>query len=110
VCAEPRADPAGGAGGGELFGPDGVVDVVAALAAELHRVLEAEEAELAGPVVELARELARRLPLVDVRDDLGGHPAVDRLAERLVLLGERRQQRPRAAVLDHAHESSPSMV
>ena len=33
---------------GQLLGPDRVVDVVAALAPELLRVLEAEEAELAG--------------------------------------------------------------
>ena len=48
VRAEPGADPARGAGRGQLLGPDGVVDVVAALAAELLRVLEPEEAELAG--------------------------------------------------------------
>ena len=35
--AEPGADAARRAGGGQLLGPDGVVDVVAALAAELRR-------------------------------------------------------------------------
>ena len=91
VGAEPGADPARRAAGGELLGPDGVVDVVAALAAELLRVLEAEEAELGGAVVELAREQPLLLPLGDVRRDLGRDPAVDRLAQLLVLVGERRQ-------------------
>ena len=42
----PAPTPPEAPGGGELLGPDGVVDAVAALAAELHRVLEPEEAEL----------------------------------------------------------------
>ena len=100
VRPEPRPDPAGRARRGQLLGPDCVVDVVAALAPELHRVLQAEEAELGRPGVELARELPGRLPLVHVRRDLGPHPAVDRLAQLLVLVGERGQGRPLAGVAD----------
>ncbi len=102
VRAEPGANASGRTGSGELLGPDGVVDVVAALATELGRVLEPEEAELAGAPVELTRELAGGLPLVDVRGDLGRDPARDRLAQLLVLVGERRQQRAVAAVANDA--------
>ena len=98
----PRPTPPG-SGRRQLLGPDRVVNVVAALAAELLGVLEAQEAELAGAGVELARELARLLPVVEVGDDLLAHPASDGLAKRLVLVGERRQQRPLAGVLDDRH-------
>ena len=104
--AEPGGDSAAGAGGDQLLGPDRVMEVVAALAAELDRVLEAEEAELGGAVVELARELPRLFPLVLVGDDLLGHPAADRRAQLLVLVGERRHDRPLAAVLDHRHRAT----
>jgi hypothetical protein len=67
------------------------VDVVAALAPVLGRVLEAEEAELAAAVVELARKLACLLPLVYVGCDLLGNETADRLAQFLVLLPEGRQ-------------------
>ena len=100
VGAEPRADAAARPGGGHLFRPDRVVDVVAALAAQLLGVLEAEEAELGGPRIELARELARLVPLVHVGRDLGRDPARDRLAELLVLVREGRDERTRARVLD----------
>jgi hypothetical protein len=75
------------------------VHVVSALAAVLGLELEAEEAEFAAAVVELARELARLLPLVDVRRDLVGDEAADGLAQRLVLLAEGRQLRPLTTVL-----------
>jgi hypothetical protein len=88
---EPGCDPAAAARVGELLDPDRVVDVVAALAAVLGLVLEAEEAELTAAVVELPWELARLLPLVDVRSDLFGNEAPDRLAQLLVLLAEGRQ-------------------
>src|SRR5436190_5072313 len=101
VGPEAGADAARGAGRRQLLGPDGVVDGVAALAAELGRVLEAEEAELAGAEVELARELPRPLPVVDVGDDLGPDPAGDRLAELGVLVVERRDRSTPAAVPDH---------
>ena len=65
------------------------MDVVAALAAVLGLVLEAQEAELAAAGVELARELARLLPLIDVRSDLLGDEAADGLAQLLVLLARR---------------------
>jgi hypothetical protein len=67
------------------------VDVVAALSAVLGLVLEAEEAELAAAVVELARELPRFLPLLDVRSDLVADEAPDRVAQFLVLLAEGRE-------------------
>ena len=93
----PAATPPLPPGARQLLGPDRVVDVVAALAAELLGVLEAEEAELAAALVQLARELARLLPLVDVGGDLLADEAPHRLAELLVLLGERRQQGALAA-------------
>ena len=96
---EPRGDAAAAARAGELLDPDRVVDVVAALAAVLGLVLEAEEAELAAAGVELAGELARLLPLVDVRRDLLGDEAADRLAQLLVLLAEGRQRGALAGVL-----------
>jgi hypothetical protein len=66
------------------------VEVVAALAAQLLRVLEAEEAELPAAGVELAGELARVLPFVDVRRDLALDEAGDGLAQLLVLRAEGR--------------------
>jgi hypothetical protein len=75
------------------------VHVVAALAAVLGLVLEAEEAELAAAVVELAGELARLLPLVDVGSDLVGDEPASRLAQLLVLLAEGRKGSALTAVL-----------
>ncbi len=94
VGAEAGAHATRAAGPGELLGPDGVVEVVATLAAQLHRVLEAEEAELGGAVIELSGELSCVLPLVEVGGDLRLHPAVDRLAQLLVLGREGRQDLP----------------
>jgi hypothetical protein len=75
------------------------VDVVAALAPVLGLVLEAEEAELAAAGIELARELARLLPLVDVGGDLLGDEPPDGFAQLLVLLAERREGRSLTGVL-----------
>jgi hypothetical protein len=75
------------------------VHVVAPLAAVLGLVLEAEEAELAAAVVELAGELARLLPLVDVGSDLVGDEPASRLAQLLVLLAEGRKGSALTAVL-----------
>jgi len=75
------------------------VEVVAALASELLGVLEPEEAELGGAAVELAGELARLLPLVDVGGDLVADPARDRVAQLLVLLGEGGKKGARPRVL-----------
>ena len=75
--AQAGRDTAAAARARELLDPDGVVDVVASLAAVLGLVFQAQEAELATPVVELARELARLLPLIDVRSDLVGDEAAD---------------------------------
>jgi hypothetical protein len=74
------------------------VHVVPALPAVLGLVLEAEEAELAAAVVELAGELACLLPLLDVGSDLVADEPADGLAELLVLLGEGREQRPLTTV------------
>ena len=68
------------------------MDVVASLAAVLGLVLETEEAELAASVVQVARELAGLLPLVDVGGDLLRDEAADRLAQLLVLLAEWRER------------------
>ena len=94
VGADAGGDAAAGAGARELLDPDGVVDVVAALAAVLARVLEPEEAELAAAGKQLARELPRLLPLLDVRGDLLGDELAHRFAQLLVLLGEGREQSP----------------
>src|SRR5439155_7932350 len=72
VGADPRRDAAAATRARELLHPDGVVDVITALAAVLRLVLDPEEAELAAAVVELARELPSLLPLVDVGRDLLG--------------------------------------
>src|SRR4029079_19545612 len=88
VSAEAGADPSRRARGRQLLRPHRVVDAVTALATEPHRVLEPEEAELRGALVELAREFSRALPLVHVRRDLLSHPPADRLAELRVLVGE----------------------
>ena len=104
VRAEPGADPARGAGRGELLGPDGVVDAVAALAAELDRVLEPEEAELAGAVVELARELARPPPTRRRCGTISSRtqrPIVSRSWACSSVNGGSSARSP--AVLDHAH-------
>ena len=76
------------------------MQVVAALAAVGLGELQPEEAELGAAAVEIAGEFPRRLPRVDVRRDLRGDEPRDRLAELLVLRPERRQHRPRPAVLD----------
>src|SRR5262249_44427264 len=106
VGAEPRGDAAAPAGAGELLDPDGVVDVVAALAAVLGLVLEADEAELAAALVQLARALVGLLPLRDVGGDLLGDEVPDRFAELLVLLREGRQRRPVTLVLDDRHSAA----
>jgi len=73
---------------GQLFDPDRVVQVGAALAAVGLGELQPEEAELGAAAVELTREFARRLPLVDVGRDLLGDEAGDGFAQLLVLLAE----------------------
>jgi len=81
---------------------------VAALPAIAFGKLQPEEAELAAAAKEIAGELARLLPFVDVRSDLGGDEAPDALAKLLVLLSEWRQLGPNTGVLDDRH--SPSSV
>jgi hypothetical protein len=99
VSPDPGGDAAAAAGAGELLDPDGVVDVVAALPAVLGLVLEAEEAQLAAAVVQLARELPGLVPLLDVGGDLLRDEAANRLPQLLVLLREGRKQCALAAVL-----------
>jgi hypothetical protein len=100
MCVDPCPDPARAPRAGELFDPDGVVHVSAALAAVLDRELEPEETELAAAAVELAWELARRLPLIDVGGDLADYESAHGLPQLLVLLGEGRQRCACPGVLD----------
>ena len=103
VGVEPGRDAARAARARQLLDPDRVVEVGPALAAVALGELEAEEAELGAAAVELAREFARRLPLVDVRRDLLADEAPDRLAQLLVLGVERRRDGPHPGVLDDRH-------
>ena len=86
---------AGGVAAPDLLGEHHREQVVRAPAAVRGVVLEAQEAEVA----ELREQLVRRhppvaLPPVDVRVDLPLDERPHRLAERLVLLGERDHLRP----------------
>ena len=69
------------------LGPHQRVEVVAALAAVLLRVAEAEEAEVAGPLQERVGPVVL-LVLEAVGVDLLLHPRLHRLAQLLVLVGE----------------------
>jgi len=102
---EPGGDPARASGARELLDPDRVVNIGAPLAAVGLGELETEEAQLADPVVKLAWELARLLPLVDVGGDLVLHEAAHRLAQLLVLLAEGGQDRALPGVLDDGAHS-----
>src|SRR5581483_1246628 len=90
VRAYPRRQPAAAATR-ELLGENGVMHVVAALAAVLLGVLEPEEAELGHAREHVVGEPARVFPLARVRSQLGLDEAPDRLAQRFVLVGERRR-------------------
>src|SRR5919106_2289895 len=74
----------------QLLAQHGVVEMVAAAAAVLARVLEPEEAELAHPREHLVGEPALPLPLAGVRPELLGDEPPDLAAQRLVALGEGR--------------------
>jgi hypothetical protein len=76
------------------------MEVVAALAAVGLGELQPEEAELGAAPVQLPREFARRLPLIDMRRDLRRDEPLHGPPQLLMLRAERRQGRPRAAVLD----------
>src|ERR1700712_4222944 len=76
------------------------MEVVAALAAVGLRKLQPEEAELRAPLVQLAGEFARRLPLIDVRRHLRRDEALHGPPQLLMLLAERRERPPHATVLD----------
>ena len=81
---------AGGAPPGQLFHPDRVIQVIASLAAVFGRELEAEEAELTAPFVELPRELPGLFPLVDPRRYFVLDEAADRFTQLGVMFGEGR--------------------
>ena len=70
-----------------LLGEHEVAEVVAALAAVLLGIGQAEEAELAHAAEDRVRE-RRLLPLLRVRRELLDHERVDRLAERFVVIVE----------------------
>ena len=103
VGVEPGGDAAGAAAAGQLFDPDRVVQVSAALTAVLLGELQAEEAQLGAAPVELTGEFPRRLPLVDVWRDLLADEAADRLAQLLVLLAEGREGGALSCVFDDRH-------
>ena len=74
-----------------------------ALAAVLLRELQPEKAQLGAAPVQLTREFARRLPLVDVGRYLLGDEAADGLPQLLVLLAEGGQGGALSCVLDDWH-------
>ncbi len=81
-----RADPGGRparADPRELLDEHRLVQVVAALAAELGRVLQAEQALRSELREDLVREPARVLPLLRVRGELAVEKAADRLRAAL---------------------------
>jgi hypothetical protein len=80
-----------------LLGQHEVRVVVAALAAVLLGIREAEEAELAHPREDGVRE-GGLLPLLRVRRELLRHEGADRLAELVVVLGEDEVLSARAVV------------
>src|SRR5919106_2606936 len=93
----------------QLLAQHGVVEMVAAAAAVLARVLEPEEAQLAHPREHLVGEPALPLPLADVRPELLGDEAPDLAAQLRVALAKGRRGRPRGrggAGGDRAHFSS----
>ncbi len=65
-----------------------VLEAALARAAVLLRHLDAVDAERAQRAVEVARRMARRLPVLVHGDDLVGDEVADGLAEGLVVLGE----------------------
>src|SRR5439155_21835906 len=90
-----RADAGGKPAGTrpwQLLGQHRVVQRVAALAAVLLRVLQAEVAELRHPVEDAVWEPARVLPLLGVRAQLGVDKPADRVPQLPVLVGERWQR------------------
>ena len=87
VRADPRRGPAR-ADSRELLDEHRLVQVVAALAAVLRRVLQAEQALRRELREDLVREPAVLLPLLRVRRQLAVEEAADRRAQLLVLGGE----------------------
>ena len=87
----PAATPARAAAG-QLLAEHRVVHVVAALAAQLLGVLQAEEADLGQLREHLVGKPARVLPLGGVGAQLVGHEPPHRLAQLRVLFGEGRDR------------------
>jgi hypothetical protein len=100
VGVEAGGDTARSARSRQLLDPDRVVQVGAPLAAVNLWELQPEEAQLGAAPVQLARELARRLPLVDVGSNLLGDEAADGFPQLLMLLTEGREGGANPAVLD----------
>src|SRR4029079_3006946 len=92
-----------------LLGEHSAVDAVAALAPVLLRVADAQEAELPHAREQLPWELAGLLPPRHVRPDLARDERAQRLAQRLVLIGERRDGR-HARTRSAASGPAPSRV
>ncbi len=86
---------------GELLDEHDFGRQVAAAPAPLHGVVEAEEAELAGPAEDVVREVAGLLPVVDVRRELGRDEPADGRPELVVLGGEDRVPGQRRVHGDH---------
>ena len=106
VGVQPRGDATRAPGVRQLLDPDGVVDTGPTLAAVFLGELQPQEAQLAAAGEQPARELARRLPLVDVRRDLLANEATYGLAQLVVLLRERRQRGANALVPDDQSAAS----
>src|SRR5207248_2278523 len=88
----------------ELLDQDGVVHVVAALAAVLLRVLQPEEPDGGQLLEDLVREPALVLPLLGMGAELRRHEPPHALSELLVLVRER-GRRPAGCCLD-VHSST----
>ena len=92
-----------GVGTLELLAQDREADVVHPAAAVRLRDRGAQEPELAHPCEQLAVDLTRRVPVADVRQDLGLGERPRAVADELVLVGQREvdhgrhRTRPRSA-------------
>jgi hypothetical protein len=89
-----------------------VVDVLACATAELGRVLEAQQSELAHPDEDVVWEPARVLPFAGMGAQLAGHEAANLLTQPLASLGERRKRHPsgRRAHFAECAKSPPVVI
>src|SRR5262245_48116017 len=84
------------------------MDVGAALSPVLLWELEAEESQLAAAGEELAGELPRVLPFLDMGRNLRGDEPAHGLAELVVLVREGGRHGALAGVPDHVHVAASS--